>query len=401
MKIRNNYNATIAACCVAYIIQAITVNFPPLLFLTFQKDYGVSISQIGSLVAVTFIIQIAVDMIGARYIERIGRRNCVVFAHIMAVVGFVLLGILPDIMPNPMLGIWISCFCYSFSSGLIEVLISPIVESCPTDNKESIMALLHSFYCWGSAAVVIVSVGFFALFGIENWKIMAILWILVPALNMLMFFFVPIVDIEEEEAHGGFIALMKNGFIWVAMFMMIASGASELAMGQWASAFAESGLGVSKTVGDVAGPFMFAILMGTGRVVYASLVKKIPILKYLMICSILCIVAYLMTALSSSPVIALIGCGLVGFSVGAFWPGTLSFASSKMPGASTAMFGLLAFSGDVGCSSGPAVVAYVSEFFGNNLNAGFLSVVAFPVLLLCLSLLMIKKDKKEAKQKIS
>lgn len=394
MNIKNNYNSTIVACCIAYITQAIAVNFVPLLFLTFQNDYGVSIGQLGSLVAITFIIQIAVDFFATKYIDKIGYRPCVIFAHIMAGVGFILLGILPDVLPNPMLGIWIACFFYSFSSGLLEVLVSPIVESCPTDNKESVMALLHSFYCWGTAAVILISIIFFSVFGIRNWRIMAMLWAALPLLNMILFCFVPIAPVEGEGEHNGILPLLRHKFIWVVIFMMLASGAAELSMSQWASAFAESGLGVSKTVGDIAGPFMFAILMGTGRVVYAALVKRLSLLKYMFVCAIICIAAYIMTALSSNPVLSLIGCGLVGFSVGAFWPGTISYAAGKMPQGGTAMFALFAFSGDIGCSTGPAVVAYVSEAFGNNLNAGLLSVIVFPVLLMCISAVMMKRDGK-------
>ena len=394
MSVKNNYNYTIVACCIAYITQAIAVNFPPLLFLTFQNDYGVSIGQLGSLVAITFIIQIAVDFFATKYIDKIGYRPCVIFAHVMAGVGFILLGILPEILPNPMLGIWIACFFYSFSSGLLEVLVSPIVESCPTDNKESVMALLHSFYCWGTAAVILISIVFFSVFGIQNWRIMAMMWAALPLINMIFFYFVPIAPMEGEGENSGILPLLKHKFIWVVILMMLASGAAELSMSQWASAFAESGLGVSKTVGDIAGPFMFAILMGMGRVVYAALVKRIPLLKYMLVCAFICIAAYIMTALSSNPVLSLIGCGLVGFSVGAFWPGTISYAAGKMPQGGTAMFALFAFSGDIGCSTGPAVVAYVSEAFGNNLNIGLISVIVFPVLLMCISAVMMKRDGK-------
>lgn len=393
MNIRNNYNFTIVACCIAYITQAIAVNFAPLLFLTFQNDYGVTLAQIGSLVAITFVIQIAVDFFATKYIDKLGYRTCMIFSHIMAGVGFILLGILPNVMSNPMLGIWIACFCYSFSSGLLEVIVSPIVDSCPTDNKESVMAFLHSFYSWGSALVILVTVGFFALFGVKNWHIMSMHWALVPLLNVISCFFVPIPATKGEGEHGGLLPLLKKPFIWMVVFMMIASGAAELSVSQWASAFAESGLKVSKTVGDIAGPFMFAVLMGIGRVVYAHLVKRVSLLKYMLVSAIMCIGAYLLTTLSPSPIFALLGCGLVGFSVGSFWPGTISYAAGKMPQGGTAMFGLFAFSGDIGCSIGPAMVAYISEACGNNMNIGLLSGTVFPIILLCLSVVMLKAEK--------
>ncbi len=394
MGIRNDYSWTIRACCIGYITQAIAVNFAPLLFLTFHNDYGISMSQIGMLIAITFIIQIAVDFFSTKFIDKIGYRISVISAHIMSALGFIMLGFLPDLLLNPLLGIYVSCFFYSFGSGLLEVLVSPIVESCPTDNKESVMGLLHSFYCWGTALVILVSTIFFAIFGIQNWRVVSALWAVIPILNILLFVRVPIAHIESSTEHPGLLGLLNHRIIWIVILMMLASGAAELSMSQWASAFAESGLGVSKTIGDIAGPFMFAMLMGTGRVVYSVLVKKIPMIKYMVICALFCIASYLMASLAGNPVISLIGCGLVGFSVGVFWPGTFSYAAQRCPQGGAALFGLLAFSGDTGCSLGPALVGAVSGAFSDNLSAGLFSAVVFPVALAIITTALMTKDKK-------
>lgn len=393
MKIKNSHQWTIRACCIAYITQAIAVNFAPLLFLKFHSDYGISMAQIGSLVAITFIIQIAVDFFSAGFVDKIGYRRSAVAAHIMAGLGFVMLGVLPDVLPNSLVGIYVSCFFYSFGSGLIEVIVSPIVESCPTDNKESAMGFLHSFYCWGTAIVIFVSTIFFIFFGIENWRIMSMLWAVVPVLNIWLFTKVPIASIEPEE-NGRILGLLRHRIIWVIVLMMIASGAAELSMSQWASAFAESGLGVSKAIGDMAGPFMFAVFMGVGRVVYSVLVKKISMMKYMAICGALCIIAYLMTSFAQNPIISLTGCAMVGFSVGVFWPGTFSYATQRCRQGGTAMFGLLAFSGDMGCSLGPALVGFVSGVFGDNLSAGLFASTIFPVFLLIIAMVLLKKEVK-------
>ncbi len=394
MNVKNNYNFTITACCAGYITQAITLNFAPLLFLTFRTNYGVSVSQIGALVAITFIIQIAVDFFASKYIDRIGYRISAIAAHVMAATGFILLGTLPEILPNPVVGIWIACFFYSFGSGLIEIIINPIVEGCPTKNKESVMGFLHSFYCWGTAAVILISTIFFGIFGIQNWRIMAILWAILPILNIFLFIKVPIAPIEESGGHNGILGLLRSNIIWVVALMMLASGAAELSIGQWASAFVESGLGVTKSIGDMAGPFMFAICMGFGRTVYSALVKRIPLIKYMAVCAAVCAGAYLVASLSTSAMFSLIGCALVGFAVGVFWPGTVSYAAQRYPKGGTAMFALLAFAGDMGCSIGPAMVGFVSEKAGNNLATGLLAATIFPLALAIIATLMIKKDKK-------
>lgn len=320
-----NYNKTIYACFVGYIVQAVVNNFAPLLFLTFEKNYNIELSKITLLVTINFFIQLVVDLLSAKFVDKIGYRSSVLLAHMFSFLGLILLAVLPDLMSNSFAGLLIAVIVYAVGGGLIEVIISPIMESCPTDNKEKAMSLLHSFYCWGHVGVVLLSTVFFKAFGIENWKILAIIWAVIPLCNMMLFAKSPIAPLIEDGEHSmSFKELFANKLFWILLVMMVAAGASEQAVSQWASAFAEQGLGVSKAVGDLAGPMLFAVLMGTSRVFYGKYGDKINLDKFMIISSLLCVASYLAISLFSSPVLSLISCGICGLSVGIMWPGTFS-----------------------------------------------------------------------------
>lgn len=340
--ISGNYNHTIYASYIGYITQAIVNNFVPLLFLTFQDMFKISLGKIGLLVTINFGVQLVTDMIAVKYVDKIGYRTSAVAAHIFAAVGLMGLSIFPNIFPNEYMGIVAAVVCYAIGGGIIEVLISPIVESCPTKRKEAAMSLLHSFYCWGHVFVVICSTVFFLIFGIKNWRILACIWAIIPLANSLYFSKVPIATLVEEEERLPVSKLFKNKLLWLFVLLMISSGASEQAMSQWASAFAESGLKVSKAIGDLAGPCLFATLMGCARVFYSKFSEKISLQRFMAASSILCIIGYLIAALSKNPSIGLIGVGITGLSVGILWPGTFSIGSKGMPKGGTAMFALLA-----------------------------------------------------------
>ncbi len=377
-----NYRHTINASYLGYITQAAVNNLAPLLFLTFQKSYGISLEQIGFLITLNFGVQLFVDLIAAKFIDRIGYRIPIVAAHIFCGAGLVGLGTLPELFPSPYLGLLVSIVLYAVGGGLIEVLISPIVEACPTENKSSEMSLLHSFYCWGHVAVVLLSTLFFQTAGIENWPLLSFLWALVPLGNAVYFCFVPIRPLVEEQHRSLSIReLFSLKTFWVLALLMVCAGASEQAMSQWASAFAESGLHVSKTVGDLLGPCLFAVLMGTSRLLYAKFSHLISLQKGLVLSGILCLLSYLLTLFSPIPLLSLLGCGLCGFSVGMLWPGTFSLASIHCPAGGTAMFALLALAGDIGCLSGPGAVGIASDWFGGSIKGGLLIAIIFPALL--------------------
>lgn len=390
-----NYKKTITACFLAYIVQAIVNNFVPLLFVTLQKSYEISLSKITALITINFVVQLIVDVLSAKFVDKIGYRVCLITAHILGALGIILLTILPEVLPNAYVGILISVVIYAVGGGLLEVLVSPVVEACPTDKKEQTMSLLHSFYCWGHVGVVLISTTFFAIFGITNWKILALIWALLPIFNALLFARVPIYSLTEEGEKGlSLKELFSKKAFWVFMIMMLCAGASEQAVGQWASAFAEQGLKVNKTLGDLLGPMAFAALMGLARLIYGKFGAKIDLDKFIDFSCLLCIACYLCIALVPIPVVSLIGVAVCGFSVGILWPGTFSKASASIKGGGTAMFAMLALAGDLGCSSGPTLAGMVSSAFGNNLQTGILFAIIFPVMLLSCSLLSSKKKKK-------
>ena len=380
-QIRQNYKHTINACYIGYITQAVVNNFAPLLFLTFQRSYGISLGKISFLVTVNFGVQLLVDFLAAHFVDRIGYRISIVTAHILAAVGLIGLALFPQMMEDSYSGLMAAIILYAVGGGLLEVLVSPIVEACPTERKAAAMSLLHSFYCWGHMGVVILSTAFFYLFDIDQWQVLAVIWAAVPLANALYFFLVPIRTLAEEEEGLSIRRLSGKMVFWILMVLMICAGASEQAVSQWASAFAESGLHVSKSVGDLAGPCAFAFFMGVSRVVSAKYSDRISLERIMLGSGGLCVVSYLLIALSPWPVLSLAGCALCGFAVGALWPSTFSLAMKKIPGGGTAMFALFALAGDIGCAGGPLVVGRISGVFGDDLRIGILAALVFPVIL--------------------
>ena len=392
---KKSYKSTMCACFTGYIVQAIINNFAPLLFVTFQKTFDIPLSQITALITVNFVIQLLIDLLSAGFIDKIGYRASAVLSHVFAAVGLILLTVLPEVFASPFVGLLIAVIIYAVGGGLLEVLVSPIMEACPTENKEKAMSLLHSFYCWGHMAVVLLSTLFFTAFGISNWRILAIFWALIPIVNAIFFTQVPIYSLQEEGEKGLTLKeLCRNKVFWLMMIMMVCSGASEQAVSQWASTFAEQGLGVSKTVGDLAGPLAFAALMGTSRLLYGKFGDKLNLNKCMFFSACLCVISYLCIALIPVPAIGLIGCALCGFSVGVLWPGTFSKSSAAIKRGGTVMFAMLALAGDLGCSGGPTLAGLVSGNFNNNLHIGILSAIIVPaIMLLCLLISKYKLSK--------
>jgi len=390
MTIQKNYKKTLIACYLGFVTQAINANFAPLLFLTFRNDYDVTLEKLAMIPMVFFLTQMIVDLAATRYADRIGYRRCVVASQALAAAGLIILAVLPDIFSKPFAGILVAVVLYAAGSGLIEVLISPIVEACPFENKEGMMSLLHSFYCWGSMGVILGSTLFFAVFGVENWKILAIIWALIPLSNIFNFISCPIEHMDSEGGHTGVKKLIKTPIFWLMIVLMVCAGASELAMAQWASAFTESALAVSKTVGDLAGPCMFAVFMGASRVFYSKFSEKLDLTKVMLICGIMCVTCYLMASLSSSSIIGLAGCALCGMAVSIMWPGTISISVQSCPAGGTAMFAFLAMAGDTGAMIGPAMVGKLAEMAGGNLKSGLLVATIFPVILVAGLIILIK-----------
>ena len=386
------YRHTQLACYLGYVSQAITTTFLPLLFVRLSNEFGFTLSKLTVLITITFCSEILIDAFCPRLIKKIGYRGSMVFANICSAVGTAGYAVIPFMMKDPYAGFVICAVINAIGGGFDEVLVSPIVEACPTKNKARAMALLHSFYCWGCAAVVLISTAYFYLAGVENWRILAALWALIPLSNAFLFSFVPIRTLEEEKGEGRFSDMLRNPIFWLMCVVMICAGASELAMSQWASAFAEAGLGISKTFGDLLGPCAFAVLMGSSRILFSRIDDKTDISKILIFCAGLCIGAYLLSALSSNPIIALLGCGLCGFAVAPMWPGAFSMASKDIPNASTAMFAAFALAGDMGCTAGPSAVGFISSAGGNDISRGLTYSVVFPaVMIICLAVIRAAK----------
>lgn len=383
-----NYKKTLFACYLGFITQAIAANFVPLLFLTFKSTYTISLDKIALIPMVFYFTQLLTDLAATKFVDRIGYRTCVVSSQILSAIGLALLAFLPELLPSPFIGILVSVVLYAIGSGLIEVLISPIVEACPFENKDGVMSLLHSFYCWGAVGVILGSTVFFVVFGIENWRILTLIWALLPLYNTFNFISCPIERLVEDGEGMRVSQLLRLPLFWLLALLMMCSGASEISMAQWASAFTESAMGVSKMIGDLAGPCMFAMFMGLARVFYGKMSEKLDLAKTMLACGTLCIMCYLLASLSPIPILGLTGCALCGISVGIMWPGTLSISAQKCPIGGTAMFAFLALAGDLGGSFGSSVVGVFSNLAGGNLKIGLLVATFFPlVLIFCLVIL--------------
>ncbi len=390
MTVSPNYKKTLFACYLGFITQAISANFAPLLFLTFKSTYGISLEKIALIPFVFYLTQLLIDFAATKFADKIGYRTCVTASQVVSAFGLVLLAILPEILPVPFVGILISVVFYAMGSGLIEVLVSPIVEACPFENKDSMMSLLHSFYCWGTVGVILGSTLFFAVFGVKNWRILTLIWALVPLVNTFNFMTCPIERLLEDGESLPIRKLLSIPLFWLMILLMICSGASEASMAQWASAFTESALGVSKTVGDLAGPCLFAVFMGITRVIYGKMSEKLDLTKVMLLCGTMCAGCYLLASLSPMPILGLAGCALCGMAVGIMWPGTLSISSQKCPRGGTALFAFLALAGDLGATVSPALVGSISEIAGSNLKMGLLVAAVFPVVLVA-GLMVLKK----------
>lgn len=390
MTKQNNYKKTLIACYLGFVTQAISANFAPLLFLTFKNTYGITLEKIAMIPMVFYLTQLFVDYAATEFADKLGYRICVVASQVLSAFGIASMCILPEIMPTPFSGILISVILYAIGSGLIEVLVSPIVEACPFENKSGMMSLLHSFYCWGAMGVILGSTLFFTIFGINNWKILTLIWAIIPLYNAFNFIKCPIERLPDSDESMGIRQLFQMPLFCLMILLMVCSGASEACMAQWASAFTESALGVSKTVGDLAGPCLFAMFMGISRMLYGKFSEKLDLIKVMLSCGILCTVCYLLASLSTLPILGLIGCALCGSAVGIMWPGSISISSQNCPRGGTAMFAFLALAGDLGAMISPAMVGSLAERAGGNLKIGLFVATVFPIVLV-FGLLLLKK----------
>ena len=388
------YRHTVTACCLGSVTLAISNNLAPMLFLIFHESFGISLARITLLITANFIIQLTVDFLAAILADRIGYRPLLMASAFLAAIGLVCYGTLPFALENAFPGLLIADVLCALGGGLGEAIISPTVEACPTKNKAAMMGFLHSFYCWGTMLVILLSTAFLAIFGKDAWWLLPILWSALPFANTIFFGLVPLPALEGgEDAGAGVRPLLVRPLFWGFLVMMLLAGASELSMSQWASAFAEAGLGVSKSVGDLTGACLFACLMGLARVFYAKMSERIDLRRFLLASSVLAVGSYLLCALAESPALSLVGCAVTGLAVGMLWPGLLSLAAARFPRGGTPLFSLCALFGDLGCSVGPTLVGLAADARGGALSFGLLLATAFP-LVLAVFLLCLGKGKK-------
>lgn len=392
MSTQKNYRKTLVACYLGFATQAIAANYAPLLFLTFGSAFGVGLEKIALIPALFYVTQLLVDFAATRFADRIGYRVCVVTSQLLSGAGLVVMAVLPGLLPVPFIGILTGVLLYAVGSGLIEVLVSPIVEACPFENKAGMMSLLHSFYCWGTVAVIGGSTLFFAVFGVEHWQILTLVWAVLPLYNALNFITCPIERLVEEGKSMSPRELVHTPLFWLLILLMVCSGASEASMAQWASAFTESALGVSKTVGDLAGPGLFAVCMGVARVIYGRMSCKVNLNNAMLVCGVLCVICYLATSLAAAPLVGLAGCAFCGAAVGMMWPGAISISAQQCPTGGTALFAFLALAGDMGATVSPTMVGGVAQIVGGDLKAGLLSATVFPLTLIFVLILLKRKS---------
>lgn len=394
------YRGTRYACYTGYVVQAIVNNLAPVLFVLFQTTFQITYAMLSTLVLINFITQLIVDIASVKLVDKIGQRASLCMAHVLCGVGFLAMGLLPDRLASPFVGLLIATVIYAIGGGLIEVLVSPVVESLPGDGKAAAMSLLHSFYCWGQVAVVLVSTLTLWGIGSDHWTWLPLCWSVVPFVNALNFWTVPLIEPQDEEKGMEVRELLFSRAFLIALALMTCAGASELAMSQWASLFAEKSLGISKVMGDLMGPCLFALLMGIGRLGYSLCGNHTHIRASLAACAGLCVLAYLLTALAPAPWLSLIGCGLCGLAVSLMWPGVFSLSAATFRRGGTAMFALLATFGDLGCSFGPWLSGLISDaaersasISTDGLKCGLLVSVVFPLVMLALLLLQKDRDK--------
>ncbi len=408
---RLSYKHTRLAGYISYVTQAISINLTPLFFIIFQEAYEIDYFRIGELILITFLIQLGVDFLFIRLLEKVGYRAAGIAAHVFASAGLILLGVLPSVLPDPYVGILIAVFFYSAGGGMTEVIVSPLIDSIPGDAKASSMSLLHSFYSWGQCAVVLVTTLLLRVIGNEQWGWLPCLWALIPAVNVVLFCIVPIPDMNAEKRQGNRLTdLFRKPMFYVFILLMVCCGAAEMTMSQWASLFAEKSIGVSKVIGDILGPCFFALLMGLGRLGYGLLGKKLRIVPALLGCSCLTLICYLLTVFGGLPIFSLMGCAVCGLGVSLMWPGILSASSAKYTLAGAPMFAVLALAGDLGCSLGPWLSGVVTDYAGLVLVAnsaasehmeqiamkcGMLAAAVFPlIMVIVLSVFLLIEHKK-------
>ena len=349
-----------SACYTVSVTMALVSNVPPLLFLTFREMYGISFSLLGLLVVVNFATQLGIDLVFSFFSDKFDIPKTVRTMPILTVAGLVIFSLVPTFFPNlAYAGLVVGTILCAVSSGLAEVLISPIVASLPADDPEREMSALHSVYAWGVVGVVIFSTLFLLVFGKENWNILMLIFIIVPVLSSVLYSMTDITCVESEEGSGGLLGIFKNPMLWLSFFAIFLGGAAEVTMAQWSSGYLEQALGIPKVWGDVFGVAVFALTLGIGRTMYAKIGKNIS--KILTLGGIGAVICYLTAAFTSNPIIGLIACGFTGLCTAMLWPGNLMVVAERFPTGGVFIYAMMAAGGDLGASVAPQLVGVITD----------------------------------------
>ena len=367
MENKVSYKSTVIACYTGYFSQAIVVNLVPIIFIPLRERFGFSYSQLGLLILINFVTQILIDISLSKAADKYGLRIFAVVSHFLCVAGFLLFAFTPYFFAGQeFLGYMVSSVVFSAGGGLLEILLNPIIDAIPAKQKDRAMILLHSFYAWGQAAVVIITT-LLLFFGV-NLTVIILLWAAIPFVNGFIFSKVPIAEKENKENIIKIRQLIKNPIFIIAFIAILFGSASEATMAQWASSFMQKGLGLPKITGDILGICGFAVMLGTGRALYGFYAKKVRLNKILIYSSFAAVICYFVVAVSPFDFLSIAACAVSGLCVSLMWPGTLVIASERLPLAGASMFALLSAGGDIGAAAAPFATGNTIDFFISRLG---------------------------------
>lgn len=357
---KNNYKILKLACYSTNVSMSVITNMPPLLFLTFREQFGISYSLLGLLVTVNFFTQLLVDLIFSFFSHKFNIQKAVKFTPVLCMIGLLFYSLCPSLFKNnEYIALVIGTVIFSASGGFGEVLISPVIAAIPAKDPDKEMSKLHSTYAWGVVGVVLFATAFLAVFSSKYWQILMLILSLIPLFAAIAFAFSKVPTMQTPERVSGALKLLKNSGVWMCVLAIFLGGAAECTMAQWCSGYLEQALGIKKIYGDIFGVALFSVMLGAGRTLYSKIGKNIaPVLFFGALGAALC---YFIAALSPFAVVGLVACALTGFCVSMLWPGSLIVASDRFPAGGVFIFALMAAGGDMGASIGPQLVGIVTD----------------------------------------
>ncbi len=396
------YKHTIRACYAGTFTMSLVSNLTPLLFVILMDSFGLTFEQVGRLTLVNFMTQIAADLVFSKPVDKWGVRPFVAGGHFLCTIGLVLFALAPMYAPhNTYIWFMVSTVLFSCGGGLLELLLSPIVQAIPGDEKARAMSMLHSFYAWGFILVVVLTTTALGVFGSANWPLIMITWAILPLATGIAFLKVPLAPQVSEEQRTRTGVLLSSAFFVVVVLGIAAGGAAEVSMSQWISAFTERALGLSKQMGDLVGVCMFALFLGIGRASYGKWGGKTDVTTLMLWGAVGSVLCFLGAALIPNPILAMACCAANGLCVSLLWPGSIVTAAARFPLAGASMFAILAAGGDVGAAFGPWAVGAVADVVPSGLRGGLLVGTIYPAIMVVCMLVVRAMNRRGAVQSIN